>query len=147
MLLITVLCLPLTTTQLYPHLILLMVIHFFLPVNILLIIDEIQDSYTSGDIVNFYIRSSVTTSSHTFEYIGSGVTLSAAVPALGGVGDFAKEAVYGDGGIVYFTSTNQAGNFRVGNEFTIVQETGTIEGDTFKRAILALVTPLVLSLE
>jgi hypothetical protein len=110
-------------------------------------IDEIQDSYTSGDIVNFYIRSSVTTSSHTFEYIGSGVTLSAAVPALGGVGDFAKEAVYGDGGIVYFTSTNQAGNFRVGNEFTIVQETGTIEGDTFKRAILALVTPLVLSLE
>ena len=110
-------------------------------------IDEIQDSYTSGDIVNFYIRSSVTTSSHTFEYIGSGVTLSAAVPALGGVGDFAKEAVYSDGGIVYFTSTNQAGNFRVGNEFTIVQETGTIEGDTFKRAILALVTPLVLSLE
>lgn len=110
-------------------------------------IDEIQNSYTSGDIVNFHIRSSVTTSSHTFEYIGSGVTLSAAVPALGGVGDFAKEAVFGDGGVVYFTSTNQAGNFRVGNEFTIVQETGTIEGDTFKRAILALVTPLVLSLE
>ena len=110
-------------------------------------IDEIQNSYTPGDIVNFFIRSSVTTSSHTFEYIGSGVTLASAVPALGGVGDFAKEAVYGDGGIVYFTSTNQAGNFRVGNEFTIVQETGTIEGDTFKRAILALVTPLVLSLE
>ena len=110
-------------------------------------IDEIQNSYSPGDVVNFYIRSAVTTSSHTFEYIGSGVTLSAAVPALGGVGDFAKEAVYSDGGIVYFTSTNQAGNFRVGNEFTIVQETGTIEGDTFKRAILALVTPLVLSLE
>ena len=110
-------------------------------------IDEIQNSHTSGDIVNFYIRSSVTTSSHTFEYIGSGVTLASAVPALGGVGDFAKEAVYSDGGVVYFTSTNQAGNFRVGNEFTIVQETGTIEGDTFKRAILTLVTPLILSLE
>ena len=110
-------------------------------------IDEVEGSPSPGDVVNFYIRSIVTTSSHTFEYIGSGVTLSAAVPALGGVGDFAKEAVFDDVGVVYFTSTNQAGNFRVGNEFTIVQETGTIEGDTFKRAILALVTPLVLSLE
>ena len=110
-------------------------------------IDEIQNSHSPGDVVNFYIRSTVTTSSHTFEYIGSGVTLASAVPALGGVGDFAKEAVFDDVGVVYFTSTNQAGNFRVGNEFTIVQETGTIEGDTFKRAILALVTPLVLSLE
>lgn len=110
-------------------------------------IDEIQNSHSPGDVVNFYIRSTVTTSSHTFEYIGSGVTLVSAVPALGGVGDFAKEAVFDDVGVVYFTSTNQAGNFRVGNEFTIVQETGTIEGDTFKRAILTLVTPLILSLE
>jgi hypothetical protein len=110
-------------------------------------VDRIETSHLSGSIVNFYIRSTVTTSSHTFEYIGSGVTLASAVPALGGVGDFAKEAVFSDGGVVYFTSTNQAGNFRVGNEFTILQETGTIEGDTFKRAILALVTPLVLSLE
>jgi len=110
-------------------------------------IDEVEGSPSPGDVVNFYIRSVVTTSSHTFEYIGSGVTLSAAVPALGGVGDFAKEAVFDDVGVVYFTSTNQAGNFRVGPEFTIVQETGTIEGDTFKRAILTLVTPLILSLE
>ena len=110
-------------------------------------IDEVGGSPSPGDTVNFYIRSTVTTSSHTFEYIGSGVTLSAAVPALGGVGDFAKEAVFDDVGVVYFTSTNQAGNFRVGQEFTIVQETGTIEGDTFKRAILTLVTPLILSLE
>lgn len=110
-------------------------------------IEEITQNHAPGSIIRFYIRSTVTTSSHTFEYIGSGVTLSAAVPALGGVGDFAKEAVFDQGGVVYFTSTNQAGNFRVGQEFTIVQETATIEGDTFKRAILALVTPLVLSLE
>lgn len=110
-------------------------------------IEEISQNHAPGSIVRFYIRSTVTTSSHTFEYIGSGVTLASAVPALGGVGDFAKEAVFDEGGVVYFTSTNQAGNFRVGQEFTIVQETATIEGDTFKRAILALVTPLVLSLE
>ena len=110
-------------------------------------IDDVEETPSSGEVVNFYIRSTVTTSSHTFEYIGSGVTLASAVPALGGVGDFAKEAVFDDVGVVYFTSTNQAGNFRVGNEFTIVQETGTIEGDTFKRAILTLVTPLILSLE
>lgn len=107
----------------------------------------IENAHSSGEVVRFYIRSTVTTSSHTFEYIGTGINLADAVPARGGVSDPTLEAVFDDVGVVYFTSTNQAGNFRVGNEFTILQETGTIEGDTFKRAILTLVTPLVLSLE
>lgn len=81
------------------------------------------------------------------EYVGSGIQLSAAVPSLGGKSNTANEAVSLSGGAVYVTSTNESGNFRVGPEFTIVQQTGVIEGETFNRSILALVTPLTLALE
>lgn len=100
-----------------------------------------------GGTVNFYIKSQITSSSHTFEYIGSGNVLSRALPSLGGVGNPDKEAVALNGGSVYFTSTNNNGDFKVGTGFTIVQENGTIEGRTFQRSILALVTPLTLALE
>ncbi len=109
--------------------------------------DNVRINYTPGEDIKFFIRSTITTSSHTFEYIGSGVVLREAVPALGGTTTPETEAVAIDGGAVFFTSTNQSGDFRVGNEFTIVQETATIEGDTFKRSILTLVTPLNLALE
>jgi len=109
--------------------------------------ENIRNNYETGETVRFYLRSTITTSSHTFEYIGSGIVLAEAVPALGGVSTPETEAVYSDGGIIYFTSTNQAGDFRVGQEFTIVQETGTISGETFQRSILTLVTPLNLALE
>lgn len=109
--------------------------------------NNLNRNFTPGDPIYFYIRSTLTTSSHTFEYIGSGTVLAESVPALGGVSDPTREAVFGDGGVVFFTSTNQAGNFRVGTDFTILQATGTIEGDTFKRSILTLVTPLTLALE
>ena len=108
---------------------------------------DVSAAHAPGESVNFYIRSTITSSSHTFEYIGTGIVLANAVPARGGVSNPDLEVVYDDVGIVYFTSTNQAGNFRVGKDFTILQETGTIEGDTFKRSIVSLVTPLVLSLE
>jgi len=110
-------------------------------------VNSIRYSAGTGTKVNFYIRSTITSSAHTFEYIGSGTTLADAIPARGGVSKPADEVVSDDDGAVYFTSTNQSGNFSVGNEFSILQETGTIEGDTFKRSIIALVTPLVLSLE
>jgi hypothetical protein len=110
-------------------------------------LDNFRTNYTPGSIIRFYLRSTITASSHTFEYIGSGIVLAEAVPALGGVSTPETESVFINGGIVYFTSTNQAGDFRVGQEFRIVQETGTIEGDTFKRSILTLVTPLTLALE
>jgi L-aminopeptidase/D-esterase-like protein len=81
------------------------------------------------------------------EYVGSGVELVTAVPALGGVGNPDLEAVASGGGAVYWTSTNQEGDFKVGAGFKVVQSTGTIEGETFNRSILSLVTPLTLALE
>lgn len=106
-----------------------------------------DDNIPRGGNVNFYLRSQIWTGSHTFEYIGSGVILSQAIPALGGVANPDYEGRGVNGGAVFFTSTNHLGNFKVGNDFTIVQETGTIEGRTFQRSILALVTPLTLALE
>jgi hypothetical protein len=109
--------------------------------------ENIFKNYTPGDLIKFYIRSTVSASSHTFEYIGTGVRLDRAVPALGGVTRKELEVCFDNEGIVFFTSTNEKGDFNVGQDFAILQETGTIEGDTFKRSILTLVTPLTLALE
>jgi len=102
---------------------------------------------TTPKYVEFYLRSQITTSSHAFEYIGTGVELAKAVPALGGVAHPEWEAVFSDGGIVYYTSTNEGGEFKVGPDFTIVQALGRIKGRAFDKGILALVTPLILGLE
>lgn len=97
--------------------------------------------------VEFYLRSIIASSSHAFEYIGTGTELSKAVPALGGIPINANEAVYSDNGIVYYSSTNEKGDFKVGSGFTIVQNRGSVSGLSFDKSILALVTPLILSLD
>ena len=96
--------------------------------------------------VYFYIRSTITTSAHTMEYIGTGTILLSAVPQKGGQTDTSTEAVFDDIGRVFFTSTNQFGDFRIGRDLTIVQATGTIAGETFERSILQIVTPFTIAL-
>jgi hypothetical protein len=100
-----------------------------------------------GRKVYFYIRSSILASAITFEYVGTGTTLISALPILGGQTILDNEVVSSGGGAVFFTATNQSGDFRVGTEFTIKQSTGTIEGQTFQRSIFSLVTPFVLAIE
>jgi hypothetical protein len=96
--------------------------------------------------VYFYIRSTITTSAHTMEYIGTGTTLLSAVPQKGGQTDTATEVAQDAIGRVFFTSTNQFGDFRIGTGLTIVQATGTIEGETFERSILNIVTPFTIAI-
>lgn len=96
--------------------------------------------------VLFYIRSTITASAHTFEYVGTGTSLLQAVPQKGGITDKNKEVFFDDIGRVFFTGTNQFGDFRIGKDLTIVQSTGTIEGETFDRSILQKTTPLVIAL-
>lgn len=96
--------------------------------------------------VYMFIRSSITTSSHTMEYIGTGTNLLSAIPQKGGRPITANEAVYDNEGRVYFTLTNQLGDFRIGQGLTIVQATGTIEGETFERSILQITTPFTISI-
>ena len=113
--------------------------------------DSLSDKGVSSipaddSIVYFYIRSTITTSAHTMEYIGTGTSLLSAVPQKGGQTDTTTEAVYDEVGRVFFTSTNQFGDFRIGKDLTIVQSTGTIEGETFDRSILQKTTPLIIAL-
>jgi len=122
------------------------------PFSYKLILEKnIQAPLTAAQIepkyVEFYLRSQIASSSHAFEYIGTGIELEKAVPALGGKPVNANEAVYSNNGIVYYSSTNERGDFKVGGGFTIKQEKGTVEGVDFNKSILALVTPLILSLD
>ena len=50
-------------------------------------------------------------------------------------------------GQVYFTSTDQQGDFRIGGELVINRATGTITGTTFDRSLFAVLTPYILALE
>lgn len=103
--------------------------------------------YISGGKVNFYLRSLILASAYTMEYVGSGSTLSTALPVLGGQSKPENEVCARDGGVIYVTLTNERGDFKVGTDFVIRQATGTIEGRTFNRSIFSLITPFVLSLE
>jgi hypothetical protein len=97
--------------------------------------------------VTFYIRSAINASSHTFEWVGTGNTLANALPATGAMPVQANEVRQLNGGSVVYTSTDQRGDFRIGNQLTINGATGTITGEAFDKALFAVLTPYVLALE
>ena len=100
----------------------------------------------SGAVVEFVRLSRIITSSHSFEYVGAGVDLNTANPFQAGKPVPENEVVAINGGQVPFTSTDQKGNFRIGDGLTIDQTTSTIRGRDFNRAIQAQLTPLILAL-
>ena len=69
-----------------------------------------------------------------------------ATPKRGGVTIQANEVVSQNGGRVIYTSTDQAGNFRIGDDLQINQNTGTISGRAFSRSLFSEVTPFILAL-
>jgi cytoskeletal protein CcmA (bactofilin family) len=99
-----------------------------------------------GEQVSFRRISRILTSSHSFEYIGTGTDINTATPSTGGVPIKANEIVALDGAQIPFTSTDQKGNFDIGEGFQINQPTATIRGRDFSKAIQAEVTPLILAL-
>ena len=90
--------------------------------------------------------SRIITSSHSFEYIGAGTDINKANPFQGGVPITENEVIAINGGQVPFTSTDQKGNFRIGEGLVVDQTTSTIRGRDFNRAIQAQLTPLILAL-
>ena len=100
-----------------------------------------------GTTAYFQQVSLVLASSHSFEWIGSGGDVAGSRPRLGGVGIQSAEVVNREGGIVVYTSTDQSGNFRIGNDVNINQVTGTISGRSFNQSLLNTVTPLIIALE
>ncbi len=96
--------------------------------------------------VKFVRLSRIITSSHSFEYIGAGTDINTSNPFQGGKPIPENEVIAINGGQIPFTSTDQKGNFRIGDGLTIDQTTSTIRGRDFNRAIQAQLTPLILAL-
>ena len=99
-----------------------------------------------GSTVPFARQSLILASSYTFEYIGAGLTIGQALPRKGGTTIPENETTSEEGGRVVYTSTDERGNLRVGDGFTINQQTGTVTGDAFNKSIQATLTPLIIAL-
>jgi hypothetical protein len=99
-----------------------------------------------GSTVPFFKQSRVLASGHSFEYIGSGTDKVSSLPTNGGVPIQDNEVDMRNGGLVVFTSTDQAGNFRIGDGVQINQVTGTISGTFYSKSLFATLTPYILAL-
>ena len=99
-----------------------------------------------GTTAYFFEVSKIIASSHTFEYVGSGNQIANATPKRGGVTVQANEVLTEDGGKVLYTSTDQSGNFRIGDDLQINQNTGTISGRSFSKSLFSEMTPFILAL-
>ena len=99
-----------------------------------------------GSTVPFAKQSLILASSYTFEHVGSGININTARPSKGGVSIPENQAISEEGGKVVYTSTDERGNLKVGDNFTINQQTGDITGDAFKKSIQSQLTPLIIAL-
>ena len=104
-------------------------------------------SISDNTNVEFYRRSFISASGHTFEYVGSGTNLATAIPQAGGEVIPENEVVQENGGKVFYSSTNQFGDFQIGGELTFINAKGIIEGRTFNRSLFTVMTPYILALE
>lgn len=99
------------------------------------------NSPATGTAISTRIRySQVRLTGHDFLDIGTGNFIETNYPGLPTQPAIqANEAVDNNGGRVFYTSTDQDGNFRVGELFTIEQSTGvaTLNADAFNIAGLA----------
>jgi hypothetical protein len=116
-------------------------------VSTVTILERITTVIPNGTTVTFRPFSFISASGQTFEYVGSGTTLATALPNLGGVPIQANEVVEIGGGKVFFTSTDQIGDFRIGPELNIERATGTITGRAFERSLFSILTPYILAIE
>ena len=108
--------------------------------------NNLNNTVSAGSTVYFSRLSQQLASSHSFEFIGSGTNILTAKPALGGVTIQENEIVKLDGGEIIFTSTDQAGNFRIGEGIVINQATGSLTGTDFTKALFTTMTPFILAL-
>ena len=105
------------------------------------------DLFPDGSTVNFYQRSYISASGYVFEYVGAGTNYGA-LPQVGRADPVqGKETVQLDSGKVFFTSTDQNGDFRIGPGLVISQATGVLSGRTFTKSLFANLTPFILAIE
>ena len=110
------------------------------------ITDNVPYAVGLGSTTPFFKQSRVLASGHSVEYIGSGVTIATALPQNGGVPIQENETDNRNGGLVVFTTTDQSGNFRIGEGVQINQQTGTISGTFYSKSLFSTMTPFILAL-
>ena len=115
-------------------------------VSTIVLNNNLNNTISIGTTVYFSRLSLQITSSHSFQWVGSGNSIFQAKPALGGVVVTDNEIIKIGGGEVIYTSTDQAGNFRIGDGIVINQLTGTISGRSYSQSILSTVTPLIVAI-
>lgn len=105
--------------------------------------------YTVAKGTSFILsrQSKVLASGHSFEYIGAGPNIQTSLPIKNGSFIQQQEVEERNGGSVIFTSTDQSGNFRIGDGVIIDQASGTIGGISFSRGLFAQITPLIIALQ
>ena len=108
---------------------------------------ETLDFTPTPGSVDFLQISLISASGQTFEYVGTGTNILTSTPRLGGVPIQANEVRQTNGGRVNYTSTDQFGDFRIGDGLLISEEAGVIEGTTFDKSLFAVLTPYILALE
>jgi len=100
--------------------------------------------FIDGATVRFYQQSYISASGYLFEYVGAG-TQYGALPQVGTADPVqGKEVVQLNNGKVFFTSTDQNGDFRIGPTLVISQSTGVLSGRTFQKSLFAEMTPFIL---
>ena len=115
-------------------------------ISTLTLVQNLNNEVGVGSTVFFARQSLQIVSSHSFQYIGAGNTIELAYPSQGGVVIQDNEVIETDGARVVYTSTDQSGNFRIGDGVEINQSTGTISGSIYVKSLFTQVTPFILAL-
>ena len=108
--------------------------------------DNVPYAVGAGVTVPFFKQSRILASSHSFEYIGTGVNPLESLPQRGAVAIQDNEVDDRNGGLTIFTSTDQTGQFRIGDGVIIDQQTGTISGNFYSKSLFSTMTPFILAL-
>ena len=110
------------------------------------LVQNLNNEVGVGNTAYFARQSFQIVSSHSFQYIGAGNTIESAYPSRGGVSIIENEVITTDGGQINYTSTDQSGNFRIGDGVVINQTTGTVSGNVYIKSLFTQVTPFILAL-
>ena len=115
-------------------------------VSTVILNNALNNAVGVGTTVFFARQSFQIVSSHSFQYIGAGNTIESAYPSKGGITIQENEIVKLDGGQIVYTSTDQDGNFRIGDGVVIDQAAGSVTGDIYVKSLFSQVTPFILAL-
>ena len=108
--------------------------------------DNVPYSVGVGTTVPFFKQSRILASGHSLEYIGSGTDIATSLPQTGGVAIQENEIIMKNGGLVVYTTTDQSGNFRIGEGVVVNQQTGEISGRFYSKSLFSSMTPFILAL-